>query len=39
MECAVTGREPLSGLDLACETVELIYAGYVSAELGKAVDL
>ena len=33
------GREPLSGLLLAHETVEVIYAGYVSAEEGRRVDL
>jgi predicted dehydrogenase len=33
------GREPLSGLLLAQETVEVIYAGYVSAEEGRRVDL
>ena len=32
-------REPLSGLLLAHETVEVIYAGYVSAEEGRRVDL
>jgi len=33
------GREPLSGLLLAHETVEVIYAGYVSAEEGRRVEL
>jgi predicted dehydrogenase len=33
------GREPLSGLLLAHETVEVIYAGYVSAAEGRRVDL
>jgi len=33
------GREPLSGLLLAHETVEVIYAGYVSAQEGRRVDL
>jgi predicted dehydrogenase len=33
------GREPLSGALLARETVEVIYAGYVSAEEGRRVDL
>jgi len=32
-------REPLSGLLLAHETVEVIYAGYVSAEEGRRVEL
>ena len=33
------GREPLSSLLLAHETVEVIYAGYVSAQEGRRVDL
>ncbi len=33
------GREPLSGALLAHETVEVIYAAYVSAEEGRRVDL
>lgn len=33
------GREPLSGALLARETLEVIYAGYVSAEEGRRVDL
>jgi predicted dehydrogenase len=33
------GREPLSGLRLAHETVEVIYAGYVSAQEGRRVEL
>jgi predicted dehydrogenase len=33
------GREPLSGLLLAHETVEVIYAAYVSAQEGRRVDL
>jgi predicted dehydrogenase len=32
-------REPLSGLLLAHETVEVIYAGYISAQEGRRVDL
>jgi predicted dehydrogenase len=32
-------REPLSGLLLAHETVEVIYAGYVSAQEGRRVEL
>jgi len=32
-------REPLSGLPLARETVEVIYAAYVSAEEGRRVEL
>jgi predicted dehydrogenase len=33
------GREPLSGALLAHETVEVIYAAYVSAEEGRRVEL
>jgi predicted dehydrogenase len=33
------GREPLSGALLARETVEVIYAAYVSAEEGRRIDL
>jgi predicted dehydrogenase len=35
----LTGREPVSGLDLAIETVKAIYAAYLSAEQGMRVDL
>ena len=33
------GREPLSGPLLAHETVEVIYAAYVSAQEGRRVEL
>jgi predicted dehydrogenase len=32
-------REPVSGIDLAYETVEIIYAAYLSAESGRRVEL
>ena len=32
-------REPVSGIDLAYETVEVIYAAYLSAESGRRVEL
>jgi predicted dehydrogenase len=32
-------REPVSGLDLAVEVVEVIYAAYLSAATGRRVDL
>ncbi len=32
-------RAPISGPDLAYETIEVIYAAYLSAETGKRVDL
>jgi len=37
MECVATGRQPLSGLDLAYETIRLTYAGYLSAEKGQRI--
>lgn len=37
MEAIYYDREPKSGIELACETVKLIYAAYQSAELGRAV--
>jgi predicted dehydrogenase len=39
MECVATGRQPLSGLDLAYETMKVQYAGYWSAEDGKRIRL
>jgi predicted dehydrogenase len=33
------GREPLSGIDLAVDVVNVIYAAYVSAEEGRLVNL
>ncbi len=32
-------RDPVSGIDLACEVVEVIYAAYLSADTGKRVEL
>ena len=39
MECASTGREPLSGLDLAFEAIKVHYAAYWSAEDGRRISL
>jgi predicted dehydrogenase len=39
VDCLLTGREPVSGLDLAYQTVEVIYAAYLSAEKGERVEL
>jgi hypothetical protein len=39
MECAASGRQPLSGLDLAEETMKIIYAAYWSAEVGRRITL
>jgi len=35
----IEDRAPISGPDLAYETVEVIYGAYLSAETGKRVDL
>jgi predicted dehydrogenase len=35
VEAILQDREPVSGIDLACEVVEVIYAAYVAAEEGK----
>ncbi|MBI5966392.1 MAG: Gfo/Idh/MocA family oxidoreductase [Deltaproteobacteria bacterium] len=39
VDCLLTGREPASGLDLAIDTVQAIYAAYLSAEKGMRVEL
>ena len=39
MECVVQGREPLSGLTLAYETIKVNYAGYWAADEGRKVKL
>ncbi|HEY4048201.1 MAG TPA: Gfo/Idh/MocA family oxidoreductase [Acidobacteriaceae bacterium] len=36
MECIANDREPLSGLELARDTIATIYAGYLAAERGGA---
>ncbi|MBB6145216.1 putative dehydrogenase [Silvibacterium bohemicum] len=36
MESIFHGREPLSGIELACDAIATIYAGYLSAERGGA---
>ena len=38
-ECAATGRQPLSDLALAIETIRVNYAGYWAAEEGRRVVL
>jgi predicted dehydrogenase len=38
-DCILMGKEPVSGLDLAIDTVKAIYAGYLSAEKGMRVEL
>jgi predicted dehydrogenase len=39
MECIATGRQPLSDLALAFETIKVNYAGYWAAEEGRRVTL
>ncbi|KUK13919.1 MAG: Gfo/Idh/MocA family oxidoreductase [Synergistetes bacterium] len=39
VECVCYGRKPLSDFDLAYETIKIIYAGYWSAEEGRAIKL
>ena len=39
MEAIAGGRQPVSGLGLASDVVEVIYAAYVSAEEGRRVPL
>jgi predicted dehydrogenase len=39
MECTATGRQPLSDLALAFETIKVNYAGYWAAEAGRRVTL
>lgn len=37
-ECIAENRQPLSGLDLAYDTIKVIYAAYQSAEEGRRID-
>jgi predicted dehydrogenase len=39
MECAASGRQPVSGLDLAMDAIRVHYAAYWSAQDGRRVDL
>ncbi len=39
MECITVGRQPLAGIDLACEAVKIAYAGYWAAEEGRRISL
>ena len=39
MECILFDREPKSGFDLAYDTIRIIYAAYMSAEMGCKVEL
>ncbi len=37
VDCIIKEREPVSGLDLAEDTLKVVYSGYVSAEKGERV--
>ena len=37
-ECAVTGRKPLSGIQMAYDVCKVLYAAYWSAEEGRRID-
>ena len=39
VESVLQNRQPLSGIDLASETIRIIYAAYWSAEEGRAIEL
>jgi len=39
IQAMIEDREPISGLDLAYETVKVIYGAYLSAETGRKVEL
>lgn len=39
MECIQYNREPKAGFEMAYETAKIIYAAYMSAELGQVVEL
>lgn len=39
MECVYFNKEPKSGFDLAYDTIRIIYAAYMSAELGQKVEI
>ena len=39
MEAIAYDRDPLTGLDLAMQLVEVLYAGYVSCEEGRRISL
>jgi predicted dehydrogenase len=39
IDCILDGREPISGLDLAEDTVKVIYSAYLSAEKGQRIEV
>lgn len=38
MECIYFDKEPISGFELAYDTIKIIYAAYKSAEIGRSVN-
>jgi hypothetical protein len=39
IESILQGKQPMSGLDLAEDTLKVVYAGYLSAEKGQRIAL
>ena len=39
MECVAFGRQPITDVDLAFETIKVNYAGYWSADEGRRISL
>ena len=39
MECIYFDKEPLSGFEIAYDTIKIIYAAYKSAEIGRSVNV
>ncbi len=39
IESILKGKDPVSGFDLAEETIRVIYSAYLSAEKGQRVEL
>ncbi|MBP9997253.1 MAG: Gfo/Idh/MocA family oxidoreductase [Lachnospiraceae bacterium] len=39
VECVYYDKEPKAGFDLAYDCIKIIYAAYLSAEIGKAVEM
>ena len=39
IDCLIEGKEPISGLEMAEDTMEVIYSAYLSAEKGQRIEL
>lgn len=39
MECIMFDKEPISNFELAYDSIKIMYAAYMSAELGKKIDI